>query len=82
MTWTYHQSTGEIDHNGNKVGSCYAGKGKWQDVPYAQNRPKEWPLPQGRYTIASHFIHDPVTGKHSLRLAPTQKIRCTGAPGF
>jgi Tlde1 domain len=82
MAWTYHQSTGEIDHNGKKVGHGYAGRGKWQNVPQAQNRSKEGPLPQGKYTIAGHFITDPTVGKHALRLAPDPHNRMFGRSRF
>ncbi|EIL96822.1 tlde1 domain-containing protein [Rhodanobacter glycinis] len=82
MTWTYHQSTGVIDHDGMNVGTGYAGKGKCRNVPHAQIHSKEGPLPQGRYTIASHFVDDSAAGKNSLRLTHDSKNRMYGRSRF
>jgi len=82
MTWTYHQSTGEIDHDGKKVGFGYAGRRPWRYIPQAQNIRDKGPLPQGKYTMGSHFINDPTTGKNSLRLTPDPRNQMFGRSRF
>jgi len=82
MTWTYHQSTCEIDHDGKVIGKGYAGKKPWQNQPGFQSLAGKGPLPQGKYTIAKHFIDDQTTGKHSLRLTPDPRNHMFGRSRF
>lgn len=82
MSWTYHQSTGVIEHDGVKVGSGYAGKGKYRNAPHAQIHSKEGPLPQGKYTIAEHFVEDANAGKYSLRLTHDSRNQMYGRAWF
>jgi hypothetical protein len=82
MGWTYHQSTGEITHNGTRMGFGYAGSGKWRNVPQAQHVLRDGPLPQGMYSIASHFVDDSAAGKHSLQLIPNRHNNMFGRSRF
>ena len=82
MTWTYRQSTGEIEHNGMKHGRGHAGDGKWRNVPYGEIISSSGPLPQGRYGISSHFVADARHGKLSLKLVPNPHNRMFGRSQF
>lgn len=82
MAWTYHQSTGKFFHDGKYAGRGHAGKGKWQNMPSAQNMRGEGPLPRGTYAVARNFMHDPAAGKHSLRLTPDPGNQMFGRSHF
>jgi len=81
MSWTYHQATGELDHNGKRVATGYAGKRPWQNQPQFQSLPKKGPLPQGKYVIGPPF-HDKHTGVYSLRLTPDMHNQMFGRSLF
>jgi len=82
MAWTYHQSTGELERNGKKVGNGYSGKKPWRNVPQAQSRSNDGPLPQGKYLIANYFVGDAAMGKHSLPLMPDPQNNMFGRTRF
>jgi hypothetical protein len=51
MSWTYKQSTGELDHNGAAIGAGYSGHGAGLNNPAMQNVHDVGPIPQGAWTI-------------------------------
>ena len=51
MTWTYSQSTGELDRDGARVGAGYSGHGAGLNNPVMQNVADVGPIPQGEWTI-------------------------------
>ncbi|MDV5140882.1 tlde1 domain-containing protein [Chimaeribacter arupi] len=62
MTWTYHQSTGEIYHNSRYRGKGYAGRMTNKNNPDRQQVKGLGPLPRGRYKItAKTHSKGPVT---------------------
>jgi hypothetical protein len=51
MTWTYKQSTGELDHDGQRRGTGYAGIAEGLNNPAMQDQHNVGPIPQGIWTI-------------------------------
>jgi len=51
MTWTYKQSTGELDRDGAAVGAGYSGHGDGLNNPAMQDVHDVGPIPQGGWTI-------------------------------
>ena len=51
MGWVYHQSTGELYYNGEKVGKGYAGRMTNKNNPDRQQVKGLGPLPRGKYLI-------------------------------
>jgi hypothetical protein len=51
MTWTYKQSSGELDHDGAVAGTGYSGHGDGLNNPAMQSAADVGPIPQGVYTI-------------------------------
>lgn len=83
MPWSYHQTTGRIDHNGKFESSHgYAGRGPWKNDPNAENQKDVGPLPRGNHTIADHYIDHAKAGKHVLRLTPLPRNQMFGRSGF
>lgn len=88
MPWTYHQSTGRLEHDGRLVDTRgYSGHGSWKNVPQAQTRRNEGPIPRGSYTIGLPF-NNPTrgghhgTGPYSIRLTPSPRNQMFGRSGF
>jgi hypothetical protein len=46
MSWTYKQSTGELDHNGAAIGAGYSGHGAGLNNPAMQNVHDVGPIPR------------------------------------
>jgi len=88
MSWTYHQSTGRLLHNGHLVDAHgYSGHGVWKNIPGAQNRRNEGPIPQGRYLIGAPFNNPSRSGHHgtgpySIRLTPASGNHMFGRSAF
>lgn len=82
VTWTYHQSTGEIDHDGKIIGRGYAGHQRWKNQPTFEGLVGSGPIPRGRYSIVGHFIDDRVNGNCALRLDPHPHNQMFGRSGF
>ena len=55
MPWTYSQSTGELRHNGELVGTGYSGAGRaastGRNNPAMQTSANRGPIPQGQWRI-------------------------------
>ncbi|SQI59722.1 Uncharacterised protein [Salmonella enterica subsp. diarizonae] len=54
MAWIYHQSTGELWHNGVLKGKGYSGVLTNKNNPDRQQVKGMGPLPRGTYHIAGH----------------------------
>ena len=81
MTWQYHQSSGNLDHDGQPVGVGYSGAGECKNDPDAQDRHNEGPIPRGRYTIEPP--QDTVShGPYVLRLVPDEANDMEGRGNF
>ena len=80
--WHYTQSTGVLtDPNGEYAGTGYAGHGEGLDNPAEQGEANIGPVPEGKYTIGSAFIH-PKCGPISMRLSPFSENEMFGRGGF
>lgn len=51
MTWTYSQSSGELLHDGEFVGTGYSGTGDGRNNPEMEAVHNEGPIPKGGYFI-------------------------------
>ena len=51
MTWTYHQSTGQMYHNGELVGTGYSGRMTNKNNPDREQVKGLGPIPRGTYRI-------------------------------
>ena len=60
MTWTYKQSTGELQHNGEFQGNGYSGTGSGRNNPALQNIAGIGPIPQGQYVIGPAHSDGPL----------------------
>jgi hypothetical protein len=73
MTWTYDQSTGDLFHNGQFVGTGYSGKGRTREQGRNNGQLEHQrgigPIPRGRWRIGRSENH-PHTGPISIRLSP------------
>jgi hypothetical protein len=79
--WTYEQRTGIIRHNGEALGTGYAGMGEGKNNPEAQSIPDVGPLPQGLYLIGRAYS-DPHLGPVAMRLVPERRNEMFGRAGF
>jgi Protein of unknown function (DUF2778) len=83
--WTYEQRTGVLRHNGEAVGTGYAGidtvtvQGK--NNPEAQDVPDVGPLPVGFYAIGPAH-KEPILGAVAMRLTPDPANQMFGRGGF
>jgi hypothetical protein len=73
MPWTYHQSTGALEHDGAVAGNGYSGAGKTANSG-RNNRDMEavanaGPIPAGRYLIGQARYH-PTKGSTVMALSP------------
>lgn len=67
--FTYSQSTGIMQHNGEETGVGYSGNGIYMNSPASQNVHAHGPLPQGQYTIGTPQAHDKL-GPVVMALSP------------
>lgn len=74
MPWTYHQSTGQLYHNGTLVGTGYSGAGSstqsGRNNPAMQGVANQGPIPQGQWHIGEAYDDDNL-GPTVLALTPT-----------
>lgn len=88
MPWIYHQKTGELYHNGQRVGHGWAGHGVGKYNPSLQSQQGTGPLPRGTYTIGHLFNYHRTaasphgTGPASMRLTPDSSNQMFGRSGF
>ena len=81
MPWTYSQSTGELRHNGQLVGTGYSGIGDGLNNPAMEAAHNSGPTPRGSYTIGAPFHHHHA-GNYVMRLTPTEGTNVYGRTGL
>lgn len=79
--WTYEQATGHLSHDGELIGTGYAGHGVGRNHPEMESVASVGPLPCGVYTIGPAFTH-PKTGPLTMRLFPDADNQMFGRSGF
>jgi hypothetical protein len=81
MSWTYSQSTGELELNNKHVAKGYSGTHAGRNNPIMQTKHNVGPIPQGTYTIGRP--HDTTThGPYVMRLTPLPGTHTFGRAGF
>ena len=79
--WTYHQGTGNLDHDGTPVATGYSGAGEGKNAPEFEATHNVGPIPRGGYTIGTP--HDTTThGPFVMALTPVEGNDCCGRSGF
>jgi hypothetical protein len=68
--WTYSQSKGLIQHNGNLVGTGYSGHGDGLDAPDKETVKSVGPIPRGRWRIVQWAKQHPTLGPIVAFLEP------------
>ena len=68
--WTYHQSTGLIEHDGVAIDYGFSGFEDAINVPGMDEIPMIGPLPKGKWKIVGPPFDDAKMGKYVLRLMP------------
>jgi hypothetical protein len=81
MTWTYSQSSGQLDHNGIFMGKGYSGQGTGKNNASMQATSNIGPIPQGKYRIDAPFVH-PHAGAYTMRLHPKIGTKTYSRSGF
>jgi hypothetical protein len=79
--WTYSQTSGELSHNGTRIGTAYSGHGAGLNNPALQDEAEIGPLPQGAYTIGPAFTH-PSKGPVVMHLTPNEGTQEFGRSAF
>ena len=69
MTWTYRQSTGDLDHGVAYEGRGYSGHSPGVNNPAMEADPGVGPIPAGQWTIGTAFDH-PHLGPLAMHLTP------------
>lgn len=82
MTWTYTQSTGELAHNGEHVGTGYSGHGDARNDPRRQTERGTGPIPCGAWAIEGPPIDTPEHGPFVLHLTPKPGTETFNRSGF
>ncbi|MGD1094067.1 MAG: tlde1 domain-containing protein [Bryobacteraceae bacterium] len=68
--WSYEQTTGRLNHDGEPVGECgYSGFEDGKNNPAMQTEPDCGPIPRGRYMIGPVEFAD-VEGPHGPFVLP------------
>lgn len=80
--WIYNQASGALSQDDNPpIAHGYSGAGVYKNVPEAQGRHNEGPIPRGMYTIGAP--HDTQThGPYVLRLTQDAGNDMEGRDGF
>jgi hypothetical protein len=82
MSWTYHQSNGELyDSAGDLIGTGYSGSPIGKNDPADQDIADVGPIPCGDYTIGEPF-NAVDTGPYSMDLSPAPTNEMFGRSGF
>lgn len=73
MSWSYSQSTGQLRHNGQLIGTGYSGAGltsaTGRNNSGMQNVANQGPIPQGQWKIGPAYTH-PNKGPTVMKLTP------------
>lgn len=81
MTWTYHQATGQLLHDGAFAYCGYSGTGPGRNNPVAESIPNVGPIPRGLYDIVGPVEH-PGLKAPVFRLVPRPETDTHGRAGF
>jgi hypothetical protein len=85
MAWTYHQSTGDLFHNGVFVGTGYSGAGKTlqegRNNGAMESVVKKGPIPRGRWKIGNPR-NGTKMGPIAIALTPNPAGVALGRSGF
>lgn len=84
MTWSYSQTSGQLNWNSVYIGTGYAGAGLSAETgrnnPAMQNVPNQGPIPTGQYQIGPAYNH-PHKGPTCMNLTPVGH-NALGRSGF
>jgi hypothetical protein len=81
MAWSYSQSAGRLDHDGQVVAIGYSGHDDGKNNPDMQQVPNTGPIPQGRYFVGPP--HDSAkVGPFALPLDPAPETDTFGRSSF
>ncbi|HEV2402315.1 MAG TPA: tlde1 domain-containing protein [Candidatus Sulfotelmatobacter sp.] len=82
QAWTYTQKTGELEHDGEPIGTGYSGCGEGKNNPEMQSVHNIGPVPKGNWTISGPPVNTPQHGPYVLRLTPRSETETFGRSGF
>ncbi len=82
FAWTYSQTSGELDQDGNKVATGYSGAGIGKNNPVMQNVHNVGPIPQGAWTVTGPPVDTKTHGPYVLKLTPKDETETFGRDGF
>jgi len=82
FSWTYSQTTGELQQDGEHVATGYSGAGEGKNNPAMQNLPNVGPIPRGNWTIIGPPMETRDHGPCVLRLEPSAQTETRGCSGF
>jgi hypothetical protein len=82
MTWFYSQKTGILKHDDMDVTAGYSGYGPWKNVPDAQSRHGQGPLPRGQYRLETPIEQHPTVGHYAIPLSPDMNNQMFGRSAF
>jgi hypothetical protein len=80
--FTYQQSTGDWQQNGQLEAIGYSGHPPYVNIPSAETILNEGPIPRGFYTITGPPFADPKCGAYCLRLIPYPETILYGRDDF
>ena len=80
--WAYAQSTGELQHSGELIGTGYSGFDNGKNNPAMQAVANLGPIPQGDWTIVGPPVNTQAHGPYVLRLQPATGTNTFGRSGF
>lgn len=79
--WLWLQKTGELLHNGVRVGQGYSGFEDGCNNPDMQDQKSKGPIPCGTWDIYAPFSHA-TKGPYVMRLLPRKETKAFGRRGF
>ena len=82
FAWTYSQKTGELQQDGNHVGSGYSGANSGKNNPEMETVPNAGPIPRGDWTIVGPPVNTSKHGPYVLALEPSVDTPTFGRDGF
>jgi hypothetical protein len=81
MTWTYKQSTGDLNSDHDYEGRGYSGTGEGRNNPAMQNVPDVGPIPVGTWNIGPAYDDDHL-GPCVMHLDPAEGTETFGRSLF
>jgi hypothetical protein len=82
FSWTYSQTTGELQQDREHVATGYSGAGEGKNNPAMQNVANVGPIPRGNWTIIGPPTDTRDHGPCVLRLEPAAETDTRGRSGF